>query len=267
MDIKRLKEKKKELRYTNKDIAELSGVPLGTVQKVFGNTTKEPRRDTLLALASVLEPEWVYNNGSYANYVREEGLAYYDVVKKKKQGEYTLDDYYALPEERRVELIDGVIYDMTAPTSAHQFIIGEVFFQLMSCADKHKVECMPIMSPVDVQLDMDEKTMVEPDIIIVCDKKLMTKRVVYGAPEFVMEVLSPSTRKKDQVIKLNKFMNAGCKEVWIVDPDNERVTVYDFEGDNWPYIYTFNDKVPVAISKGKCEVDFAKVKERISWMD
>jgi Uma2 family endonuclease len=81
-----------------------------------------------------------------------------------------------------------------------------------------------------------------------------------------MEVLSPSTRSKDQVLKLNKYMNAGCKEIWIVDPDNERVTVYYFEGENWPYIYNFDDKVPVGISEGKCEVDFAKVKEKVSWI-
>ena len=266
MDIKRLKERKKELRYTNKDIAELSGVPLGTVQKVFGNTTKEPRRDTFLALASVLEPEWVCGNSQYVNSVREEALVYEAVIKKKKQGEYTLDDYYALPEERRVELIDGVIYDMTAPTGAHQLIAGEVYYQLMTCREKHSIECMPFISPIDVQLDKDEKTMVEPDVIIVCDKSLMTKRVVYGAPEFVMEVLSPSTRSKDQVLKLNKYMNAGCKEVWIVDPDNERVTVYYFEGENWPHIYTFDDKVPVGISEGKCEVDFSRVKEMVSWI-
>ena len=136
----------------------------------------------------------------------------------------------------------------------------------MTCREKHGIECMPFISPIDVQLDKDEKTMVEPDVIIVCDKSLMTKRVVYGAPEFVMEVLSPSTRSKDQVLKLNKYMNAGCKEIWIVDPDNERVTVYYFEGENWPYIYNFDDKVPVGISEGKCEVDFAKVKEKVSWI-
>ena len=268
MDIEKLKKRKAELGYTNKDIAELSGVPLGTVQKIFGTATKTPRRDTYLALAAVLIPEHVYSIQSEVNHVREVALAYDAVVKKKKQGEYTIDDYYALPDERRVELIDGVIYDMTAPTSAHQITIGEVYHQLMSCAEKHGVECMPILSPVDVQLDKDKKTMVQPDLIILCDRSLLKKRVVYGAPEFVMEVLSPSTRSKDQVLKLNKYMNAGCKEYWIVDLYNERIIAYDFEnidGENWPHQFGFDDKVPVAISHGKCEVDFSRVKDKINW--
>ena len=91
----------------------------------------------------------------------------------------------------------------------------------------------------------------------------MTERVIYGAPEFVMEVLSPSTREKDQLIKLNKYKKAGCREVWIVDPDKYRVTVYDFRSDSWPDIYTFDDRVPVAISEGKCEIDFTKIKKKL----
>ena len=267
MDIKRLKERKKELRYTNKDIAELSGVPLGTVQKVFGNTTKEPRRDTYLALAAVLDPEHVYNIQSEVNYVREVSLAYDAVVKRKKQGEYTIEDYYALPDERRVELIDGVIYDMNAPTSEHQMIAGEVFHQLMICAEKYEMECMPFISPIDVQLDRDDKTMVQPDVIIICDLGLMTRRVVYGAPEFVMEVLSPSTKSKDVLIKLRKYREAGCSEVWMVDPDKKTVTVYDFRSEDWPEIYGFGDKVPVAISEGRCSVDFNMVEKKIGWME
>ena len=267
MDIERLKNKKTELGYTNKEIAELSGVPLGTVQKVFGKTTKMPRRDTYLALAAVLDPEYVYKVQSEVNYVRELALAYDAVVKKKKQGEYTIEDYYALPDERRAELIDGVIYDMTAPTGEHQIIAGEVYYQLMDCAEKYGMECMPFISPVDVQLDKDEKTMVQPDVIVVCDPDLMTKRVVYGAPEFVMEVLSPSTKDKDILIKLRKFKVAGCREVWIADPEKKTVTVYDFRSDKWPDIYTFGDTVPVAISEGRCSVDFTKVEKKITWMD
>ncbi|MBR6473670.1 MAG: Uma2 family endonuclease [Firmicutes bacterium] len=266
MDIERLKKRKAELGYTNKDIAELSGVPLGTVQKVFGTVTKTPRRDTYLALAAVLDPEYVYNVQSNANYVREIALAYDAVVKKKKQGEYTIEDYYALPDERRVELIDGVIYDMISPTGEHQIIAGEVYCQLMACAEEHGMECMPFISPIDVQLDRDKKTMVQPDVIIVCDLGLMTKRVVYGAPEFVMEVLSPSTKSKDILIKLRKYKEAGCREVWIVDPDKKTVTVYDFRDEDWPDIYTFDDSVPVAISEGKCSVDFRKVEKKIGWM-
>ena len=267
MDIERLKKKKAELGYTNKDIAELSGVPLSTVQKIFGTATKTPRRETYLALAAVLDPEYVYNVQSEVNHVHDVALAYDSVVKKKKPGEYTIDDYYALPDERRVELIDGVIYDMTAPTGEHQIIAGEIYHQLMSCAEKYGMECMPFISPIDVQLDKDNKTIVQPDVIVVCDLELMAKKVVYGAPEFVLEVLSPSTKSKDMLIKLRKYKEAGCKEVWMVDPDKKTIAVYDFRSDTWPDIYNFEDSVPVKISEGRCSVDFTKVEKKIAWMN
>lgn len=263
MDVNRLKERKKELGYTNKQISELSGVPLGTVQKVFGSTTKEPRRETYIAIADILDPEGSFSLTGGASMVREPALDLEVIPKEKKQGEYTLEDYYALPEDRRVELIDGVIYDMTAPAWSHQDIAGEIFYQLKKYKEENQLRCSPGIAPIDVQLDRDNRTMVQPDVIILCDRRLNRNRVVYGAPEFVLEVLSPSTRSKDQLIKLNKYYNAGCKEVWIVDPEDRKVMVYDFTTDKWPAVYTFDDKVPVAISGGKCVIDFAKVRDSL----
>lgn len=263
MDIQRLKDKKKELGYTNQKIAEISGVPLGTVQKIFGTTTKEPRRETYLAILKALDPMAAYSEESGESYVRE-AMAAYELSRGKRQGEYTVEDYCALPDDRRVELIDGVIYDMTAPLVPHQLIAGEIHRQLWDCAEEHDVKCVPMIAPVDVQLDRDERTMVQPDVIIIFDRELVTRERIYGAPEFVLEVLSPSTRRKDQFIKLNKYCNAGCKEVWIVDPDTLKVWTYDFSREDWPETYTFDDKVPVAISEGKCEIDFRKIKDRIA---
>lgn len=267
MDIDKLKERKKDLGYTNRKIAELSGVPLGTVQKIFGGETKAPRRDTYLAIRDVLYPARDYSLESGVSYVREEALAYELERIDKKQGDYTVEDYYALPDEIRVELIDGVIYYMTAPTLPHQIIAGEVYRQLWDCVEEHDEECFPLISPINVQLDRDDRTMVQPDVAIVCDKELITKKVIYGAPEFVLEVLSPSTRKKDQLIKLNKYLNAGCKEFWIVDPDKEKVMVYDFTSDDWPDIYSFEDRVPVRISDGKCRIDFSRIKRKLDKLE
>ncbi|MBR5740770.1 MAG: Uma2 family endonuclease [Firmicutes bacterium] len=260
MDIEKLKRRKKELGYTNQQVADLSGVPLGTVQKFFGNVTVSPRRDTYLAIKDALERELPYSLDLSTPQVREEALYYGTEAAVKKQGEYTIEDYLEIPDERRVELIDGCIYDMSAaPNTLHQMIAGEVYHQLRSCAERHELSCMPFMSPIDVQLDCDNRTMVQPDVIILCDmNKLLWKRV-YGAPEFVMEVLSPSTRNKDMITKLNKYINAGCLEYWVVDPDNEQVMTYDFRKGLWPVIYSIKDKVPVAISDGKCEIDFSEV--------
>ena len=131
MNIQEMKEKKKEKGYTNEQIAELSGVPLGTVQKIFTGETKSPRYDTLEALARIFENS--DRDYLYADMVEDSGTAY----AAKVQGQYTLEDYYALPEDRRVELIDGCIYDMAAPSTIHQLIAGEVHRQVSNFILEH----------------------------------------------------------------------------------------------------------------------------------
>ena len=180
-----------------------------------------------------------------------------------RQGHYTVKDYYDLPDDQRVELIDGVIYDMSAPYYIHQLIITNIVYQLMDYADRSSHDCDVLAFPLDVQLDCDDRTMVQPDIVILCDQKKNTNRCIYGAPDFVLEVLSPSTRRKDLVLKLNKYMNAGVREYWIVDPDDCTVTVYDFEGGRYPLRYSFDDEVPANISGGECRICLSRIKERI----
>ena len=255
MDIEKLKEKKRALGYTNEDVARLSGVPLGTVQKVFAGVTKNPRRETVIALAGVLDQDMAEGlQSNEAKQLREaskigESLAAYytehidgqktethdgkDIngFKQKKQGEYTIEDYYQLPDDVRAELIDGVIYLMTVTLSEHQLAAGEIYHQLKSCAEEHEMSCTPAIAPFDVQLDKDEKSMLQPDVMMACDEELLQRRGIYGAPEFVLEVLSPSTRAKDQVIKLKKYQEAGCEEYWIVDIENRRVLVYLFKNE------------------------------------
>lgn len=255
MTIQEMMERKKELGYTYARLAELSGVPLGTVQKIFSGATASPRYDTLKALEQILgKPQ--------NSYVREPQPAY----MAKKQGEYTLEDYYNIPDDIRVELIDGVIYDMTAPTSPHQLIAGFIHAKLLGHVMYSKGMCLPMISPLDVQLDCDEKTMVQPDVVIVCDRDKITERCVYGAPDFVIEVLSKSTKRKDSFVKLNKYINAGVREYWMIDPMKKRVIVYDFEHDEYPILYGFDSKVPVQIWEGKCVIDFQEVYEHIRFL-
>lgn len=255
MTLEEMKKRKKELGYTYEQISQLSGVPLGTVQKVFGGITSTPRYDTLLAL------ENVFSQAETA-YVKEPAAAY----NVKRQGEYTLDDYYQIPDERRVELIDGVIYDMSAPTSAHQLITGLLYAKLLAYITSKKGTCLPIVSPVDVQLDCDNKTMVQPDVIVVCDRDKVINRCVYGAPDLCVEILSPSTRKKDMIIKLNKYLNAGVKEYWLIDPDKKTVIVYDFAHDNFPVFYVFHDTIPLNLWEDGCQIDFQEIYDYISFL-
>ena len=118
---------------------------------------------------------------------------------------------------------------MSAPTSVHQLLGTEILLVLKDYIRKQHGRCVPIASPIDVQLDCDDKTMVQPDVIVVCDREKIQNRCIFGAPDFVAEVLSESTRKKDLVLKLNKYMTAGVREYWLVDPDRKKVIVYDLK--------------------------------------
>ena len=255
MTIREMQERKKELGLTYAQIAERSGLPVGTVQKVLGGITLTPRYDTIMALESVLGEEQPVA-------VRESARPY----NVKKQGEYTLEDYYQFPDDVRLELIDGVIYYMASPTSAHQLIGGYIYSRLLQHVLNNGGKCMPMIAPMDVQLDCDEKTMVEPDVLIVCDRDKIINRCVYGAPDFIIEILSKSTKKKDSVIKLNKYLNAGVREYWMIDPTKKKVIVYDFEHDEYPVIYGFDGKVPVGIWNGDLAIDFAEVYDHVKFL-
>lgn len=197
-----------------------------------------------------------------ADMIKEEAAVY----GTKQQGDYTLEDYYAIPDERRVELIDGVIYDMSAPTFVHQRIAALIWLKLQTYVFKKKGTCVPGVSPIDVQLDCDDKTMIQPDVVVVCDRDKIINRCIYGAPDFVVEVLSPSTGKKDSTIKLRKYKDAGVREYWMIDPDKKKVVVYDWSSSQIPMVYGFDAKVPVGIFGGECEVDFAEIYEEIAFI-
>lgn len=185
----------------------------------------------------------------------------------KRQGDFTIDDYNRFPDEHRVELIDGIIYDMTAPTYIHQGIAGEIYNIFRNHIRKNNGDCLVFISPADVQLDCNNKTMVQPDVFIICDKSKLKKQVLFGAPNLIVEILSPSTRTKDIYIKARKYRLAGVREYWIVDPVKKQILVHNFEKGNISSLYSFEDKVPVGIWDGKCEVDFKEVYEYVKFLE
>ena len=274
MTIEEMQERKRELGYSYEKLAEISGIPLGTVQKILGGITKTPRYETRRALETALAGNLpaedgkegscgIYPGGPSGTSVVQETAAAYG---GKKRGEYTLEDYYKIPEEHRVELIDGVIYDMASPTSIHQLWGGEVYRELANYIRQNQGSCIPLISPLDVQLDCDDRTMVEPDVLVVCDRNKLKKGIIYGAPDFIAEILSPSTRRRDMSLKLAKYTEAGVREYWLVDPDKKKVIVYDLEHNELPSIYTLEDKVSVCIFDRKCIIDFSKIYENIRFL-
>lgn len=277
MTLSTIKRLKVEYGFSNEWIAEKSGVPLGTVQKIFSEQVKSPRKTTVDKLSDFFEQLLRYKDRD-ASMVLEAEVAYKAIQKNKvtyrtldnaikvedgvyklKDGKFTIEDLEFIPDDKRMELIDGVLYDMSAPYWDHQRIIRDAGFQIYNCIEKSHKDCEVLFAPFDVQVDMSKYTMVQPDLIILCGHNNDHSRFLKGAPDFVMEVLSKSTRKKDMTVKLTKYWNSGVREYWIVDPKNREVIVYDFQHDELDRHYTFDDKVPVGISDGRCEVDFSIV--------
>ena len=269
MTIEEMRERKRELGYTNQMISDRTGIPLSTVQKIFAGATTSPRRETVLALEALLDPhsrikyeEVNKTTGS----LREPASVYSGNVGRMKDkrivesshiltgsaiGPYTLEDYLLLPEDRRVELIDGVFYDMASPTTIHQSIAGFLYTKFLDYVMKNKGPCYPFIAPVDVQLDCDDKTVIQPDVLIVCDRSKYRNGRVFGAPDLVVEVLSPSSKKKDMQIKLSKYYDAGVREYWIVDPEKKILVQYDMEHMELPSVYNAESTIPVLIWNGE----------------
>ena len=157
---------------------------------------------------------------------------------------------------------------MTAPRRIHQEILGQLYLEFSGCIEKHNKrhgsKCKVYFAPVDVRLFRDDRNMFEPDLIVLCHEDNNEMRIE-GAPEFVLEVLSDSTRSKDCLLKLNKYLQAGVHEYWIVDPRTRKIFAYDFKEDVLPEVFTFSDKVPVSISGGECKIDFRKICAAVGW--
>lgn len=164
-----------------------------------------------------------------------------------KEHIYTIDDIYSLPEGERAELIDGQIYMMGAPTYLHQTLSMEISGTIREYIRRKKGECQVLHAPLAVTLFADDKTYVEPDVAVICDKSKVTDKGINGAPDFIAEIVSPSSRRMDYNTKNALYADAGVREYWIVDPDKKRTTVYRYEEDAAPMIVSFDQPLTVGI--------------------
>jgi len=155
---------------------------------------------------------------------------------------YTYEDYLKFDDDIRRELIDGVIYNMAAPNIAHQRVIGRLFNEIYNLL-KGK-PCEVFASPVDVRLAAHkfDDTVVQPDILVLCDKNKIDPKgqSIIGAPDMIIEVLSPSSVSMDKVKKHKKYLEAGVKEYWKVDPINKTVSVNLLENEKY-YTWEYGD--------------------------
>ncbi len=301
MTINEIKELKEQYGFSCQMIADKSKVPMSTVLKIFSGSIKNPRASTIsklskgmlslqlesvrsemegrkeLGISNVSEPEDMfreavqYGAGSNARnmtdsdrYNTYKSQQEKQIITSKKPGDFTIGDLKDMPEGIRYEIFNGKLIKMDSPTTLHQLLSSEIFFQIRTFIQNNNRKCIPYMAPLDVQFDDEGKNVFEPDIFVVCKGKPTFKRI-YGVPDFIIEIVSPSNRKYDMQDKLSKYTEFGVREYWIVDPYKRSIVVHDLENCGIA-IYSFEDSVPVSIYNDELKIDFKSMPDYIKNM-
>ena len=171
---------------------------------------------------------------------------------------YTINDIYSLPDEKRAELIDGQIYNMAPPNTKHQRILSFLHLEIGIYIRANEGTCEVFPAPFAVFPFADDSKYLEPDISVICDKNKIDEHGCNGAPDWIIEIVSPGSRIMDYYTKLSLYQKAGVKEYWIVDPMKESILVYNIKQAAAPAIYSFTDIVKTSIYDN-LEINFSKL--------
>ena len=275
---------RKELGLRYAMISEKTGIPVSTLQKVLSGKTQSPRQEVLSKLrdffssfgygtTSLGDIGYAGQRGNRASMMlRETPVPYYGtealeeepVVYEEWPHEkltdyvYTIDDFESYPEDFRVELIDGELYNLATPLTIHQeiqMILSVAFFNYIRA---NNGSCKVFPAGFGVRLDKDNFTLVIPDITICCEQEMITEKGFEGAPDLVVEILSPSNWKKDAILKYKKYVGAGVREYWIVDPRQRTVQIFRKDNGTSCSFYIFDDQIPVGIWDDKLSICLAE---------
>lgn len=177
---------------------------------------------------------------------------------------YTVDDILALPEGERAELIDGEMFMMASPTRTHQRILGWMHVTIYNYIKSKKGKCQVYLAPFAVFLKNDNKNYVEPDVLVSCKDERVDEQGCHGAPDWAIEIVSPSSVTMDYKRKAKAYREAGVREYWIIDSQKERTTVYLFgdDGTEEKTEYTFTDVIRSTVVEG-LDVDMNEMYEAV----
>ena len=168
-----------------------------------------------------------------------------------KDEHYTYEDYASWDENERYEIIDGVAYALATPLFIHQDISRNLFRKFDSFLQGKP--CDVYYSPVSVRLNYDkgDDSVVEPDLVVICDKSNIDKKGYNGVPDIIIEILSLSNPRHDLILKFNKYLDAGVKEYWIVDPETKTIKLCVLNRDGYlTNVYKENDTISSQVLKG-----------------
>lgn len=167
-----------------------------------------------------------------------------------KKQTYTSEDYWNLPDGQRAELIDGKLYNIAPPYRLHQELVMELSAIIRQHIKEHAGGCKVYPAPFAVNLTANDKIWVEPDISVICDKSKLSDRGCEGAPDWIIEIVSPSTARMDYSVKLFKYRTAHVREYWIVNPMKDVVLTYIFEDEEDSNLFSFDEDIPVYVFNG-----------------
>ena len=273
MEIDEMIRIKQQRGYSIRQIAEYSGVPEGTVRKIFSGQTENPRVATIIAIQKVLEgDESVYQGKNYLYDKNASEYEFFNEASDKdkisivaetafsygQKSSMTLSDVEKLPEECRCELIDGVIYDMGTASIVHQDIVAEFVTQTRNYIKGKKSKCKVVGNP-GVQIFNDDHNLLVPDLAIICRDKTPIEHYVKGAPEFCLEVISRWSVQRDYVVKLSKYAQAGVGEYWIIDPFKKMITIYSKAEEYAPTIIPIKGKRSLQVFGSEFELDLDEI--------
>lgn len=185
----------------------------------------------------------LYNTNISMKYLK--GDIYMNIAKQIPI--MTLEEYEATPEDERMEVFEGIPYAMAGASTVHQRLSSELLYLIKDYIRKNNGTCEVFHPPFDVKLDDNLLTIVQPDLMVVCDPSKLDKNRCNGAPDFIIEIVSSSNPTHDYIKKLYYYEHYGVKEYWIVDPEKQIITVYNFEKNICNDRYSFHDKIKVGI--------------------
>ncbi|MDD6788774.1 MAG: Uma2 family endonuclease [Lachnospira sp.] len=276
MKPEELKEAKKKKGYTSRKLAELSGVPLGTIQKIMSGATSAPRLDTMNALERVLmspdQPASYSASGlsSHPLFIQETAVPFGSAAGSVKPGSA---QSRTAPENALYESIGGKHFALSDLGGIHQLLTAELYRQLADAllADepsdrKSAAEgTLPLIcsSPFPLELSCYPGSVLFPDVFVTDGRIKIHPGRITGVPVFIAEITSPSTRKRDTALKLEAYVSAGVSEYWVVDPADRSVMRCDIAHDNRIALFTFGTPVPVLTPSIPCVIDTARFDEQI----
>lgn len=175
----------------------------------------------------------------------------------------TLTQYEALPEDKRVEVFEGTVYNMAGPSQIHQALSMQLSNIIFNYIKNKKGQCSVFTAPFDVKLSDTPLTIVQPDIMVVCDKNKLDEKRCNGAPDFIIEITSPGNSSDDYIRKLYYYKKYGVREYWIVDSKRKIITVNFFENNIVSVQYPFDSVIKVNIYDDLF-IDFSEISEILS---